>query len=147
MFTDFASWLQTTPLSVAIQSIEWIIPLVQSIHIVTIGIVFVSVLFVVLRILGVARADHPFQAVLRRFSPWIWIGLVVMTLTGLTLVIGEPIREFTATSFWVKMALLAVAVVSAGTFNYSLRATADREPTFSLGATFRTVTSGNGPRL
>ena len=41
---EFAEWLGATPLSVAIQSRLWLTPLLQSIHIVMIGIVFVSIL-------------------------------------------------------------------------------------------------------
>ena len=135
MFTEFAAWLQATPISITIQSVLWIIPLIQSIHIVTIGIVFVSILVVVLRILGVARVDQPFNAVLVRFSPWIWIGLVVMAITGLVLIVGEPVREFTATSFWLKMGLIVIGVASAAAFRWSLgSASVDREPVFSFGS-------------
>ena len=35
----FAEWLSQTSLSVAIQTHEWVIPTVQSIHIVAIGVV------------------------------------------------------------------------------------------------------------
>ncbi len=136
MFTEFAAWLQATPISVAIQSIHWVIPLVQSIHIVTIGIVFVSILVVVLRLFGLASADQAFPAVLNRYSPWIGYGLIVMTLTGATLIVGEPIRQFTATSFWLKMGLLAICVVSAAAFRYSMASAqraADGEPVISTG--------------
>jgi uncharacterized membrane protein len=107
---EFAQWLQATSLSETIQSISWLIPLVQSIHIVTIGVVFVSSLMIALRVLGRMRADEPFAEVWNRFAPWMWIGLAVMAVTGLTLVVGEPLREFTAISFWVKMTLIVVGV-------------------------------------
>jgi hypothetical protein len=112
----FGHWLQTTQLSIAIESIKWLIPLLQSIHIVCIGLVVVSSLMIVLRILGHVRADEPFVDVWRRFAPWMWGGLVVMLLTGSVLIIGEPVREFTALSFWLKMSLIAVSVISMGTF-------------------------------
>lgn len=116
---EFAGWLQTTPISVTIQSVEWIIPLLQSIHILMIGVVFVSSLMITLRILGRVRADEPFAAVWNRFAPWMWSGLIVMALTGLVLVLGEPVREFTALSFWLKMGLLVVAVASIVLFGRS----------------------------
>ena len=105
-------WLQSTPLSNGIRSVSWLVPLLQSIHIVTIGIVFVSSLMIALRVLERVRADEPFAAVWNRFAPWMWTGLVVMTATGLLLVIAEPAREFGALSFWVKMVLLAIAVTA-----------------------------------
>jgi uncharacterized membrane protein SirB2 len=108
--------LEDSALSLAIKGAGWAIPLLQSIHIVTIGVVFVSSLMIALRVMGYMRADEPFPAVWRRFAPWMWYGLVVMVLTGVLLVIAEPIREFTALSFWLKMTLLALAVISTFVF-------------------------------
>lgn len=141
MFINFAEWLATTDISVTIQTVTWMIPLLQSIHIVTVGIVFVSVLLVALRVLGRAFADQPFGEVLARFSPWIGIGLVVMVITGLTLVVGEPPREFKTTSFWLKMALLIVAVSISFAFRRSFGPAHSVEPypQFSGGTKKATV--------
>lgn len=108
---DLGQWLEASSLSTAIKAVDWLIPLLQSIHIVTVGVVFVSSLMIALRVMGRMRADEPFAAVWARFAPWMWRGLVVMVVTGVLLVIGEPVREFTALSFWLKMTLLAIAVV------------------------------------
>jgi uncharacterized membrane protein SirB2 len=109
---EFGGWLQSTPLSIAIQSHTWITPLLQAIHILMIGVVFVSMLMIALRVLGRVRMDESLAAVWGRFAPWLRVGLAVMTATGVILIIGEPVREFTSTSFWLKMALLATAVTS-----------------------------------
>lgn len=108
---DFAAWLHATPFSQGIQQVRWIIPLLQSIHIVMIGLVFVSSLCIALRVLGKMRADEPFTAVWGRFAPWLWSAFGVMVVTGVLLIIGEPGREFGALSFWIKMALVLVAVI------------------------------------
>lgn len=118
---SFAGWLQETRFSHTIQDVSWIIPLLQSIHIVMIGLVFVSSLMIALRVLGRIRADEPFAAVWQRFAPWMWTGLCVMAVTGLTLVAGEPIREFTALSFWIKMTLVALGATSTALYGRSLR--------------------------
>jgi len=118
----FAQWLQATQLSVAIQSSEWLIPLLQSIHILTIGVVFVSSSIVMLRVLGRMRTDEAFDAVWSRFAPWTRYGVVVMTLTGVVLIVGEPERELGAISFWVKLALLAVAIVGTLRLGHALKA-------------------------
>ena len=108
--------LEDSSLSLMIKGAGWVIPLLQSIHIVTIGVVFVSSLMIALRVLGYMREDEPFPVVWRRFAPWMWYGLAVMVVTGIFLVIGEPVREFTALSFWLKMTLLAIAVISTFVF-------------------------------
>lgn len=134
MVYDFAQWLESTRLSVTIQSVGWIIPLIQSIHILTIGIVFIAILTIAMRILGWMRMDQAFGEVVNRFSPWIGRGLVVLALTGITLVVGEPIRELMSLSFWLKMGLLAIGITSAVVFRRSLEPTvltAGREHEFS----------------
>lgn len=117
---ELAERLQATPVSVTIQSVKWLVPLLQSIHILTIGVVFVSSLMIALRVLGRMRADEPFTAVWARFAPWMWGGLIVMALTGLILVVGEPVREVTALSFWLKMGLVVVAATSTALLGRSL---------------------------
>lgn len=136
MVYGFAQWLQSTPVSVTIQSVEWIIPTVQSIHIVTIAVVFVALLIIALRVIGWMRTDQPFGAVIGRFAPWVRRGLMVLALTGLTMIVGEPVRELMSLSFWLKMGLLALGVVSALRFSRSMRplAALGQEPQFSSAA-------------
>jgi hypothetical protein len=110
---EFAEWLGSTPLSVGIQSRLWLTPLLQTIHITMIGIVLVAMLNVTLRVLGKLRADEPLLEVWRRSAPWFWGALCVMAATGLVLTIGEPLRQASAMSFWLKMTLLAVGIGSA----------------------------------
>lgn len=119
---SFAEWLGSSPLSVAIQSRLWLTPLLQSIHILMIGVVFVSVLVVSLRVLGRMRADEPLPEVWQRFAPWFWASLGVMLLTGVVLTIGEPVREVSSTSFWLKMALIVVGCGSAAYFGRTVAA-------------------------
>jgi uncharacterized membrane protein SirB2 len=100
-------------LSVAIQSRLWLTPLLQTIHILMIGVVFVSMLSVALRVLGQVRTDEPLAEVWHRFAPWFWTALGVMAGTGLILTISEPVREVSALSFWIKMTLIVIGVASA----------------------------------
>jgi hypothetical protein len=136
MFT-FAQWLEQTPVSVTIKTVEWIIPLVQSIHIITIGAVFVSLLMIALRVMGFMRTDQAFGLVMERFSPWISNGLFILAVTGITLVVGEPIRELMSLSFWLKMGLLAIGITSAVAFRRSLAPAViggGEDPMFSTAA-------------
>ena len=120
----FAEWLGSTPLSIAIQSRLWLTPLLQTIHITMIGIVFVSMLMVALRVLGHVRTDEPLAEVWHRFAPWFWTALGVMLGTGVILTIGEPVRQVSALSFWLKMSLIVIGVVSALFFGRTVSAAA-----------------------
>jgi len=121
---EFAEWLGTTPLSVAIQSTLWVTPTLQSIHILMIAVVFTIVLVLALRVLGRVRADEPLGEIYARFAPWFYSALCVMFLTGVVLSIGEPVREARALSFWIKMSLVVVGIVTSTIFGRTVRAAA-----------------------
>jgi hypothetical protein len=122
----FAEWLSQTSLSLAIQSHEWIVPTIQSIHIVAIGVTFASVFMIVVRVLGWSGRDQTLAQTDARFGPWLMWGLAVLLATGVGMVIGEPPRELLALSFWLKMALIVVGTATAVVFRRSLRR--DRAP-------------------
>jgi hypothetical protein len=119
--TRFADWLSRTSLSVTIQTHEWIIPTIQSIHIVAIGIVLASVFMIDLRILGWAGRDQTLRQTTARFGPWLSGALGVLLATGVLMVIGEPVRELLAFSFWLKMGLVAIGSALAVAFQAALR--------------------------
>src|ERR1700732_4244327 len=119
---QFAEWLSTTFLSVFIQNHNgWVIPTIQSIHIVGIAVILGSVFMIDLRILGWAGMDQTLRQTTSRFSPWLTAGLCLQLATGLLMVIGEPVRELVTFSFWLKMFLVAVSTVIAAIFQISLR--------------------------
>jgi hypothetical protein len=118
---DFAHWLAQTRVSLVIQTHFWVIPTVQSIHIVAIGIVMSSVFMMDLRVIGWAGTDQTLGQMTRRFAPWLWGALGALFVTGGLMVIGEPVRELLSLSFWLKMSLIIVSAAVAGGFQMTLR--------------------------
>ena len=123
---QFAEWLAQTGVSFAIQSHEWVIPTIQSIHILAICAFVGSVMMVDLHVLGWAWRDHSLAETTKRFGPWIWWALGVLLVTGAVMIVGEPPRQLLAISFWMKMAL----VVSTA----SIQMTLVRRPVKALAA-------------
>jgi hypothetical protein len=117
-------WLQATAVGEALRASAWLVPLLQSIHIVMIGVVFVSIVAVAARVLGWWRAEQSLAQVWARFAPFLWSGVIIMTLTGVLLVLSEPLRELMTISFRIKMLLIVVAVASALAFGRRVRAAA-----------------------
>lgn len=111
---EFAEWVSTTSLSLFIQTHNsWVVPMVQSIHIIGIGVVLGSVFMIDLRILGWAGTDQTLRQTADRFGPWLTGALCLQLVTGLLMVIGEPVRELVNFSFWLKMFLVAIATLIA----------------------------------
>lgn len=106
----FCAWLQGTPISLMIQRTEWVVPLVQTIHILSIAAVVSAALMIDLRLLGALGREQSVARVSRRFRPMIWRALPILLLTGLVLIVGEPSRSLENPVFGLKMALLAAAI-------------------------------------
>src|ERR1044071_5137187 len=118
---NFASWLSGTPPSQLIQSVLWIIPLVQTLHILAIAVVLSSVAMIDLRIFGLAARRATMTQTAARYVPWLWWGLLVLALTGLTLITGAPVRSLTNPAFQTKMLLLLGAIAVTISFQRSVR--------------------------
>ena len=113
--TGFSKWLAATSLSHTIQTVTWIIPTLQTIHILCVAIAFSSAVLVDLRIFRLFERDEPLREVTRRFLPPIWPVLLILLVTGSLLIIGEPRRSLVNTTFYLKMALLLVAILLTAT--------------------------------
>src|SRR5258706_14178032 len=105
----FCSWLEQTPLSQTIQSTSWVVPTVQTIHILAIAAVMSSVLMLDLRLLGVVGTDQPLARVTSRFRPVIWWPLPILLPTGAGMIIGEPARSLPKAGLLLSVVLLLAA--------------------------------------
>ena len=119
---DFAVWLSTTPPSVFLQIYEaWMIPIIQSLHIIGIGLAVGAVLMMTLRVLGWAGMDESMLAIQSRFGPWLTRALSLLLASGGLLVVAEPVRELVTISFWVKMVFVAALTAVAVSFQRSVK--------------------------
>jgi hypothetical protein len=107
-------WIDQTPLSQAIQVTNWVVPAVQTVHILAIAIVASSALMIDLRLIGMFWADRPMKDVSSRFLPFVWWPLLILFATGAIMVIGEPARSLKNPAFQVKMMLLVAALIVTG---------------------------------
>jgi hypothetical protein len=64
---------------------------------------------------------QPLAAVAYRFVPWIWWTLIVLFLSGSTLIIGEPGRSLRNPAFILKMSMLTATLVLTLLFQRGLR--------------------------
>jgi hypothetical protein len=133
--SELSAWLEKTHLSQLIQSHEWVIPAVQSMHILAISMLAASALMINLRLLGLYAADQPLNEVLARFLPFIWWPLLVLLLTGMVMIIGEPPRSLKNPAFQLKMLLLLAALLVTAICQIAPRL----QPAFGEISTGRTV--------
>ena|SRR5262249_18639678 len=122
----FCNWLGATSVSQTIQTVSWIIPAVQTLHILAVAAVVTSALMIDLRLLGIRGMDQSIDSIARRFLPFIWWPLPVLLVTGLILIVAEPARALQNPVFFLKMGLLLAAAGVTLACQLPLR----KEPTF-----------------
>jgi len=118
-------WLSQSSLNTLMREQLGLLATLQAIHIMAVAMVGSSVLMIDLRLLGLAERSQTVAQVAHRFVPWLWGGLVVLTLTAIPLIIAEPQRDLTNWTFQLKMAMIALGAAITIAFMRSLRKTAD----------------------
>jgi hypothetical protein len=106
---DFTTWLSGTWLTAFVAGHFWVVPTLQTIHILSVAVVLAGVVLINLRILGAIEGQQSVSAVLDRFLLPIAVAVIVLAVTGALLIAGEPTRALFRVIFWVKLALILVA--------------------------------------
>ena len=72
-----------------------------------------------LRLLGLCMRRKPASEVLAQLNPWLGFGYSVMIVTGLLLVISDPVAFYQDIFFRIKMLLLLLAMLNVVFFNWT----------------------------
>src|ERR1044071_7405798 len=107
----FLVWLENTALS------EWVVgspsilafPGILALHAIGMGIAAGLAGVLDLRILGVARGVPLVE--FRRFQPVLWGGFWLNAVSGVLLLVGYPTKALTNPVFYLKLLLIAIAMV------------------------------------
>jgi hypothetical protein len=109
LLVRFTDWLAATSLSRTVAEEFWIVPALQTVHILSVAVVLAGVVLINLRIVGIVDRDEAVRALLDRFLRPIALAVVVLAITGFLLIAGEPTRAVFRVVFWTKMALIVAA--------------------------------------
>lgn len=103
------------PLSQFVRGAVWAYPVLETLHLVGLGLLFGPIIIFDLGVLGVIRspAASPLASLL---LPWVWIGFAINATSGV-LLFGSDAIEFGANpAFQAKIALIFLAGVNAAIF-------------------------------
>jgi hypothetical protein len=102
-------WIEHTELSLWIVGESMLaFPTILTVHVLGTGFLAGTSSAIALRILGVAR-QVPLK-LLELFYPILWVALAANVVSGTLLLIGYPYKAFTNPLFYVKLALIALAI-------------------------------------
>jgi uncharacterized membrane protein len=117
MMQVFSDWLVETWLSHLFADHIWTVVISQTIHIIGVAVVMISVAIINFRILGVTARSQSVASVTSQLTPWVWWAMLALLLTGILQTLAEPAREIMNMTMRIKILLLLA--VSGITYYYT----------------------------
>ena len=128
---NLPSFLQGLDQSAFIQALqhsafsEWMrgslkaLPIIESVHVMAVAVVFGTILLVDLRLMGLRDTNRPFTRVLRELVRWTCLGFGVAVVTGALLFIPNAQTYARNTAFFLKFGALLLAGVNMAVFEFT----------------------------
>lgn len=104
-------WLISLPIHQQVADREWIVPAVQTIHIICVAIVMSSALIIALRGVGLTGTHWSLARWHQRFRGSTMLALLGLLATGCVMILAEPERELMNWIFRAKMVLVIVTIL------------------------------------
>ena len=101
-------WMNQLPFSVWLRSEEWPFPIIETIHLLGLGMSVGTILWVDLRLLGLVTRRQKVSDIVSQLEPVAIPGFVVMFISGLLLFIAEPLKCYNTVAFQLKVVMLAL---------------------------------------
>ena len=108
---DFALWLSTKEICEWVQSHAFMVPVMQMIHIFAIAMGFGSVVLFNLRLVGRSGSDTTLTQAAQRYLPWMKWSLIVLFISGIGMILGDPVRLLVNPVFWGKIILFVLMIL------------------------------------
>jgi hypothetical protein len=109
-------WLQDTSLAQDIRHSASLIALLEIVHLIGLTLLIGAILMVDLTLLGLGIGRQPVSKIARELNSFTVVGLSIMLVSGPLILSSEAVKCYKTPAFWIKMALLAIAIV----FHFSI---------------------------
>jgi hypothetical protein len=113
--------LEGSALATGIRSSLYAFPLIESVHVVGLTLVFGTIVIIDLRLLGLASSGRSFTAVASDVFKWTWLAFAVTAASGLLMFATNASTYYHNAYFRTKMALLVVSCLNMLVFELTAR--------------------------
>jgi len=121
MLHELSEYLSDTALNHLFATTTWMVPAVQTLHILGIAIVLSTLVMLDVRVLWRTSDGAGLSDLSKSFLPWTWSALLVLLASGLLLVVAEPARELSSVPFQIKMLLVILLALITASWQRPLR--------------------------
>ena len=111
MLLPFFKWSEQSWLGVWISSRTYPFAVIEVVHLFGLTLLLGGVTFMSMRLFGLLLRDVPLSEVARAARRWTFVGLIVSTITGVSLYTSEAMKLYNSPSFWWKMAFFFTAIL------------------------------------
>lgn len=118
-------------LAASIRDSLYLFPVIESLHVLGLTLVFGTIAIIDLRLLGIASTRRPFSTIAADTLKWTWMAFALTVVTGVLMFITNAAVYFHNPLFQIKMGLIALSGVNMLLFELTARRTVrnwDREP-------------------
>lgn len=107
----FFEWADTTAISGMIRDSRFLFPIIESIHLLALTVLFGTVIVLNLRLMGAGLRTQSIGTVSRAVSPLTFWSLLVMLSSGFLLFLSEAMKCYDNPPFFFKMTMLLLAII------------------------------------
>ena len=107
----FFQWCDKTMLGQFVRGGRWEFPLIETLHILSLTMLYGCVVILSLRLMGVLMKGWSVAHLAEEVSPWLHTSLAIILVTGTLLYLSEASKAFGNDAFWVKVYLLTAALI------------------------------------
>jgi len=115
---EWCQWLQQTSLSTSITESNWLFPVIEGSHILTLPVSVGMILMFDLRLLGLAFRGGAAGKIFPELLRWSKIGFAIMFLTGSILFLTQAGKAYGNAFFRTKLILLLVLGINAAIYQF-----------------------------
>ena len=112
----FFQWSDNLWIGHAIGATTWAFPLIETIHILAMAVMYAAMIVVDLRLLGMGLKKPSVSQLAKSMNPYMDWGLIVMLITGFLLFTSEALKAYANDGFRFKVVVLVPAML----FQYTL---------------------------
>jgi hypothetical protein len=122
--------IQNLPLSAAVRGetagSEWLFPIIETLHVLTLTVVFGSIAMVDLRLVGLTSRGSSISRLTAETLPWTWTAWILSACTGTLLFMSKAVTYFGNFEFRMKFVFMALAAVNMLIFHFGAYRTVAR---------------------
>ena len=94
-----------------VRSSLWLFPVIQSFHLIGLGILGGAVVVGDLRLMGILMRTESTRYVISVTRPWFNFGLFILIITGIPLFLSEAVKCYYSRAFWIKISCLLLGTL------------------------------------